>query len=99
MSAFFSLLAMALFIEGIISYGQTIYKNKSIQWQIVVALILSAIFCYDTDSNFFTAIGLTEKYPIIGLLATAVSISRGSNYMFEMYQQLVTWRRNQENNE
>lgn len=96
MEAFFSLLAMAIFIEGMISYCQTIYKNKKIQWQIIVAIIISIIFCYDTNLNFFEIIGLNEKYPMIGLMATAISISRGSNYMFEMYNNLISWRSNRE---
>jgi hypothetical protein len=37
-------------------------------------------------------IGLTEKLPLIGTVATAIILSRGSNYMFEMYNQLTSWR-------
>lgn len=89
---FFSLIAIALFIEAIITYGQTIYKKKKIQWQIVVALVISFIFCYNTNLNFFSMLSLEEKYPIIGIIATAVALSRGSNYMFEFYHSLSNWR-------
>ena len=92
MDNFFLLMAVATLIEGIISYGATIYKNGSIQWQIIIAFIIGAIFCYDMNLNFFTMLGLAEQFPVIGYVATAIILSRGSNYMFEFYNQLNTWR-------
>ena len=82
-----------MLIEAIISYGQTIYNKGSIQWQIVVAFVVAIIFCYDTNLNFFAMLGLTEQWPIIGTIATAITLSRGSNYMFEFYHQLTSWRK------
>lgn len=93
MDGFFTLIAMGVFIEGIISYSKTIYENRAIQWQIIVAICISMLFCYDTDLNFFSMIGLTEKFPVIGIVATSISISRGSNYMFEFYNQLFAGRK------
>ena len=98
MSSFFPLVAVAILIEGLISYGQQIYKNGSIQWQIVVALILSGLLCYDMSLNFFVMLGFIEQWPIIGVIATAIILSRGSNYMFELYGQLTSWRQFQQNN-
>ena len=97
MSAFVPLVAVAILIEGIISYGQQIYKNGSIQWQIVAALILSGLLCYDMGLNFFIMLGFVEQWPIIGIIATAIILSRGSNYMFELYGQLTSWRQIQNN--
>ena len=88
----YSLLALSLLIEGLITYGQTIYKQKKIQWQIVVAFLASLLFCYNSNINLFPMLGFTEKYPIIGTIATAIMLSRGSNYMFEFYNQLNSWR-------
>ena len=93
MDGFFTLIARGMFIEGIISYSKTIYEDRSIQWQIIAALCISMLFCYDTDLNFFAMIGLTEKFPLIGIVATSIAISRGSNYMFEFYNQLFTGRK------
>ena len=88
----YSLLALSLLIEGLITYGQTIYKQKKIQWQIVVAFLVSLLFCYNSNINLFPMLGFAEKYPIIGTIATAIMLSRGSNYMFEFYNQLNSWR-------
>lgn len=92
MNDFFLLTAVALLIEGIITYGKQVYKNKKIQWQIIVAFIIALIFCYNADINFFAIFGLVEKYPDVGKVATAIIMSRGSNYLFEFYNQLTGWR-------
>ena len=88
-----ALVVIALFIEAFISYAKTIYDEHKIQWQIVLAFLLAAALCYDTDLNLFATFGLTEKYPIVGILATAMVMSRGSNYFFEFYNTLSTWRK------
>lgn len=93
MNNFFTLIAIAMLIEAIISYGQTIYSKGSIQWQIIVAFVIGIVFCYDTNLNFFAMLGLPEQWPIIGTIATALTLSRGSNYMFEFYHQLTSWRK------
>lgn len=92
MNDFFLLIAVALLIEGIISYGRQVYKNKKIQWQIIVALIIALVFCYNADINFFAILGMVERYPDVGKVATAIIMSRGSNYLFEFYNQLTGWR-------
>ena len=43
-------------------------------------------------------LGFIEQWPIIGIIATAIILSRGSNYMFELYGQLTSWRQFQQNN-
>jgi len=92
MNDFFLLIMVALLIEGIISYGGQVYKNKKIQWQIIAAFIIALIFCYNADINFFAILGMIEKYPDVGKVATSIIMSRGSNYLFEFYHQLTSWR-------
>ena len=92
MESLATLVTVAIFIESLISYGETVYNKGMIQWQIVVAMIISGIICYDTGVNFFTIFGLAEKFPVIGTVATATVLCRGSNYMFEFYNNLSTWR-------
>ena len=91
-NGFTSLVVIAMFIEAFITYIQTIYKEHRIQWQVVLAFIVAGVLCYNTDLNLFQVAGLTEKYPIIGIIATALVLCRGSNYFFEFYKQLSSWR-------
>ena len=91
---FTSLAVVAMFIEAFITYGQTITKEHRIQWQIVFAFVIAAILCYNSDLNLFQFMGISEKYPIIGIICTALVMCRGSNYFFEFYKQLSSWRAN-----
>lgn len=93
MNSLFSLIVISMFIEAAISYLKTFYDNGSIQWQIIVGFIIAIVFCYDTNTNFFAIIGLAEKLPIIGIVATSLVVCRGSNYLFEFYNQLTGWRK------
>lgn len=92
MEGLFTLLAVAIFIEGLVSYGNAIYKDHKLDWKIVITLIVALVVCFDIDLNFFNAFGLIEKWPIIGTVGTAITLSRGSNYMFEIYNTLCGWR-------
>jgi hypothetical protein len=89
MDNLFALIVVAMFIEAFISYAQTVYTQGRIQLQIIVALIIGIAVCYDTEINFFSIIGLPEKFPIIGIISTAVVVCRGSNYLFEFYNSLA----------
>lgn len=82
---FLTLLAVTVFIEGLISYGNAIYADHKISWKIVVALLLSLVICFDLGLNVFNAFGLTEKWPTIGIICTAVTMSRGSNYIYTLF--------------
>ena len=93
MSSLFALIVVAMFIEAALSYVQTIYQKGLIQWQIVVGYIMGIIICYDTGLNFLEILGLNEAWPIVGILATALVVCRGSNYLFEFYGQLASWRK------
>lgn len=98
MNNLFTLIVIAMFIEAFITYIQTIFKENRIQWQVVIAFILAIAICYDTEINFFTILGLPEKWPIVGTIATAVVVCRGSNYLFEFYNSLAGWRKKADEN-
>jgi len=91
---FTALAVVAMFIEAFITYGNTIAKEHRIQWQIVIAFVVALILCYNSDINLFQFMGISEKYPIVGIVCTGLVMCRGSNYFFEFYKQLSSWRAN-----
>ena len=98
MTDLFALIVISMFIEAFISYIQTICIEGRIQWQIVIAFILAIAICYDTEINFLTVVGLTEKWPIVGVISTAVVVCRCSNYLFEFQKTLAGWRKKADEN-
>lgn len=93
MNNLFALIVISMFIEAFISYVQTIFKENRIQWQIVIAFIFAVIICFDTQLNFLQVLGIQERWPQIGTAITALVVCRGSNYLFEFYNQLTSWRK------
>lgn len=85
-------LGAAIVIEGLISWASTLFIDKKVQWKVIVSLLFGILFAVDLNLNLFQLVGFNEQYPVIGLILTGVVISRGSNYVFELYDRLVNWK-------
>ena len=82
----------AIAIEGLISWGKTIFVDKKFQWQILISLGISFLLVFDLHLNIFDILAINERYPWIGICITAVAISRGTNYFYEFYSRLINWK-------
>ena len=86
-------IAAAVIVEGIISYANEIVKNKKIHWEIIGAIAIGCLVSFNLNLDFFRMLGLKEAYGIIGVILTGILISRGSNYVFELYDRLTKWKK------
>lgn len=84
--------AAAVVIEGIVSYVTTIVKNKKIEWKIILAIVLGCVISFNLNLDIFNLIGMSEANPMVGIILTGILISRGSNYVFEIYERLTNWK-------
>lgn len=85
--------AAAVVTEGIVSYITTIVKDKKIEWKIILAIALGCVISFNLNLDIFNLIGISEASPAIGILLTGILISRGSNYVFEIYDRLTDWKK------
>ena len=85
-------IASAVIVEGILSYAKGIVKNKKVHWEIIVAIMIGCLVSFNLNLDFFKMLGLKETYGIIGVILTGILISRGSNYLFELYDRLTKWK-------
>lgn len=86
-------IAAAVVIEGIVSYITTIVKGKKIEWKIILAIGLGCLISFNLHLDVFALIGLNEVNSVVGIILTGVLISRGSNYVFELYDKLTGWKK------
>lgn len=86
-------IAAAVVIEGIVTYITTIVKDKKIEWKIILAIALGCLISFNLNLDVFALIGLDEANTIVGIILTGILISRGSNYVFELYNKLTEWKR------
>lgn len=85
-------IASAVVIEGIVSYVTEIISKQKIEWKNVLAIALGCLIAFNLGLDFFKLIGLNEMYGVIGTILTGILISRGSNYVFELYNKLTNWK-------
>lgn len=87
-------ISSSIIIEGLISYADMIIdKDKHINWKIVGALAVGCIVAFNTNLDFFKLLGIKENYEVIGTFLTGVLISRGSNYVYDIYDKLINWKK------
>lgn len=77
---------MAVTVEGLVEYVKTFitslegkdYKGFVIQ---MIALLASMLFCWAASIDVYAVLGASfGNMPYLGMLLTAVPISRGANY-------------------
>lgn len=86
-------IAAAVVIEGIVTYITTIVKDKKVEWKIILAIALGCLIAVNLNLDVFKLVGLSEINGMVGTILTGVLISRGSNYVFELYDKLTDWKR------
>ena len=86
-------IAASVVIEGIVSYITTIVKDKKIEWKIILAIGLGCLISFNLSLDVFDLIGLNEVSSVVGIVLTGILISRGSNYVFELYNKLTNWKK------
>lgn len=92
MNELFAFLASAVIIEGLVSYAGMIFVDKHVNWQVVGAIALGILISFNLTLDFFEVLGIPEAYPVIGTILTGILISRGSNYVYDLYKRLIDWK-------
>lgn len=85
---FMPIILMAIVVEGLITYLQQLISHHKLCWQMLVSIAIG-VFCsviYQID--LFSLFGLNADVPYVGSILTGILISRGSNYLFDLLQQL-----------
>lgn len=88
-------IASAIIIEGLVSYADMIVTDKKLNWKLIVTIAVGCLVAFNADLDFFALLGIPEKYSAIGTLLTGVLLSRGSNYVYDLYDKLTNWKRGQ----
>lgn len=90
MNELMGFLASAVIVEGLVSYASTIYSDGKVHWKMVGAIAVGIVVAFNLNLDFFALVGLSETAPAIGILLTGILISRGSNYVYDLYTGLTS---------
>ncbi len=81
-----SVMAISVVVEGLVSYAKMLVVDRKIEWQIVVAVALGVIFAIAYGIDVFALLGMKSIIPYFGNVMSGVLLSRGSNYIFDMFK-------------
>ncbi len=80
---------MAVIVEAVIDYVKTWAVEKKIQWQQIFAVLfgiaISFAYCLDIPA----LVGIESHIDYVGNVLTGILISRGSNYIHDLYNSLI----------
>ena len=84
-----AVLVMAVIIEAIIDYVKTWAVEKKIQWQQIIAVLFGVVISFAYCLDIPALVGIESYIPYVGNVLTGILISRGSNYIHDLYKNLI----------
>lgn len=83
-----NILIFSVILESIITYFKSFFLNSEFHLTFILSIIFGIIIavCYDLD--ILSKTGIKSKISIIGNILTGILISRGSNFIYELVNNL-----------
>lgn len=88
----FGLVAIAVVVESVVSIIKGLVVDKKIQWQIVLTIVIGELFAFAYNLDLISLAGLNSTIPLVGVITTGLFLSRGSNYIYDLYKKLIEWK-------
>jgi len=82
------LIIIAILVEAIWENLKMIWDKNKLNINMLGSLLLSMIICVLAQINIFTIVGIELIVPIIGYLLTGIIVSRGANFVNDLFSKL-----------
>ena len=86
----FGIVTFAVLIEGIITYTNQFLVQESFCWQMALSLVLGIIVAIAYKLDLPSYFNLKSDIPYVGCVLTGILLSRGSNYLFDILNKLIS---------
>ena len=86
----FGIVTFAILIEGIITYTNQFLVQESFCWQMALSLVLGIIVAVAYKLDLPSYFNLKSDIPYVGCVLTGILLSRGSNYLFDILNKLIS---------
>lgn len=94
MEIFAQIIMAAIFIEAVIEIIKGIIVDKKIDtWQIV-SIAVAILFCIAYQLDALAILGFNTGVPYLGMIFTGIVVSRGSNFVSDLFGKLNDWKKN-----
>ena len=85
---FAQLVIVAILVEAIWENIKMIYQSGKISISMIGSLVISVLLCTLTNIDIFPIVGLTISIPIVGSVLTGIIVSRGANFVNDLFTKL-----------
>ena len=82
------LIIIAILVEAIWENLKMIWDKNKLNINMLGSLLLSMIICVLAQINIFKIVGIELIVPIIGSLMTGIIVSRGANFVNDLFKKL-----------
>lgn len=82
------LVIIAILVEAIWENLKMILDKNKLNFNMIGSLLLSMIICVLAQINIFEIVGINLIVPIIGSLLTGIIVSRGANFVNDLFKKL-----------
>ncbi|MBS5952158.1 MAG: hypothetical protein KIC47_17935 [Clostridium sp.] len=88
MENLFIILTVALIAESVWETLKMTWQKGKLCLDRVGALVVSLVICIDIKLDMLTLLGIKTTIPFIGIVLTAILISRGSNFLHDLLERI-----------
>lgn len=82
------LIVMGFLVEAVWETLKMVWQKGHIEFDRVGALIIGLVIALTIGVDIFLIIGLEPLFPIVGIVATGILISRGGNFIHDLFKRL-----------
>lgn len=82
------LIIIAILVEAIWENLKMIWDKNKLNINMLGSLLLSMIICVLAQINIFKIVGIELIVPIVGTLLTGIIVSRGANFVNDLFKKL-----------
>lgn len=88
MELFIQLGVLAFLVEAIVETIKMIYQEGKVQMPVIISLIIGVLISLTVGIDIFKVLEIPVKIPYIGEILAGVLMSRGGNFIHELFNKL-----------
>jgi hypothetical protein len=92
MDAIWQILVLAFTVEAVWQTLKMIWE-KGFDWQRVAIIALAVLVCCLYGVDMIAAVGVTSAIPIVGMVLTGIVVSRGANFVNDLFTKVYQLRK------
>lgn len=82
------LVIVAILVEAIWENIKMVYQSGKLSISMIGSLVVSILLCTIANVDIFPVVGLNISIPIIGSVLTGIIVSRGANFVNDLFTKL-----------